>query len=433
MSLDLQHLEADVIARQPTSLAALLPESFILPHYTGHSIANLPPTIGHLLRVDQGWAAPPLDERHWRGLEQGIERVILLVLDGIGWRRLRSLLESGDTAFVEQLEQLGARLTPITSVSPATTSVATTTLWGNGAAPAEHGILGFTMLLAEQSALCNMLFWQPVGRGAAGYGELESWGLAPETFLRTPSLAQVLAGGAVSTTSLMPMPISNSPLTRMQMRGARVIGYHNATDLWLMLRDWLSQTTGQRAFCYAYYPDFDNFSHRDGPNEPSWEALWRELRFHLDGFLGSLTAQQRQKTLFLVTADHGHVFSPDAERHLLSDHPALAQHLSLMPGGEPRHLYLYGRAGHSEAIRAYHEAHLASAFHLLDSREALTAGLYGPPARLHPDAERRLGDVVLLARGGATLWLSEPARSLLGMHGSLEAEEMLVPFLALRC
>lgn len=433
MKINPQQLEAELRAPRTGPLAALLPEHYVLPRYGGRSIANLPPTIGHLLGVDKGWRGPPLEKALWAGLSEGVERVVFLLVDGVGWRRMWEVVRQQDKGLPALLESWGASVFPITSVSPATTSVATTTLWGNGAPPAEHGMLGYTFLLAERSAVCNMLFWKAVGRGeAGGYGELLKWDLKPETFLPTPSIAQVLGAKKVSTTSIMPQSITNSPLSRMQMRGAKVYGYLNQTDLWLKLRTWLKKSSGKRAYCYLYYPDFDTFSHRDGPDNLSWDALWHTFRFHWEGFMNNLSATERKKTLLILSADHGHVFSPPQKRQLLRQQPALRDHFVLMPGGEPRHRYIYARHGHKEAIRAYIDTHFANQYHLLEASKALQAGLYGFTNRLHPDAERRIGEFVLLSKGGHTLWYQEPEKSLLGMHGSLEPEEMIVPFIALR-
>jgi len=432
MVLNPQQLEAQLLASPTVQRIEGLPASYVWPHYNGRSIANVPATIGHLLGVEQGWGGPPLEEALWKGLSEGVERVVFLLVDGVGWRRLWQVVAEKDQAFVSFLAQQGANVFPITTTSPATTSVATTTYWGNGATPAEHGMLGYTFLLAQYSAVCNMLFWKPAGRAKGGYGELVQWGIKPEAFLPTPSIAQVLARQGIPTTSILPQNITHSPLSAMQMRQAEVRGYSNNTDLWLNLQAWLQYNQNKRAYCYLYYPDFDSFSHRDGPNAPSWESLWRTFRFHWQTLLDDLPAATRQKTMFIISADHGHVHSPPAKRYLLNQHPQLTQHFSFMPGGEPRHAYLYARPGHKAAIRDYYEEHLAADFHLLDSSDALQAGLYGSPTLFHPDAERRLGEFVLLAKKGATIWHQAPDKELIGMHGSLEPEEMIVPFLALR-
>ena len=109
----------------------------------------------------------------------------------------------------------------------------------------------------------------------------------------------------------------------------------------------------------------------------------------------------------------------------------MLEHSALLPGGEARHVYLYARAGHQAELLAYAQAELGGEFVVLDAKQALAAGLYGDPARLHPDAARRVGEVVLLAKGPHFLWKRGP-KPLRGLHGSLTADEMLVPLIGLR-
>lgn len=414
------------------SLSSLLPDSFVAPQYDGRSIANLPATVGHLLGVTEGWVGAGLEASLLESLGNDIERVVLLLIDGLGWNRLQAQLERDDAGFEDVLGLYGVLNMPITSVAPSTTSVATTVILGDGAAPAETGMLGFSFVLAELGLIANMLFWYPAGKRNPLHGELEGWGLEPETFLRTPSAAEVLAQANVPMRVVMPKTYSDSPLSRMRPRGAEVDGFINATDMWFKLGSWLEETAGKKAYAYVYYPDFDTLSHRDGCDAPVWEELWTDFSFQVARFFAGLTASQRSKTLFLLTADHGHVVTPPQAGRFLQDYPKLLEHSLVTPGGEPRHLYLYARAGHKAELLAYARAQLANEFVALDGAEALAAGLYGDPARLHPDAVRRVGDVVLLAKGSHFLWDKRNRDTLLGLHGSLTEDEMLVPLIGLR-
>jgi hypothetical protein len=429
--VDPHELEQALLATPAPPIAAHLPPDWVLPRYGGRSIANIPPTIGHLLGVTEGWQAPALDSALWQPLADGVERVIFLLVDGIGWRRVWKAWRELDQKFPEELAARGALINPITTISPATTSVATTTLWCDGSAPAAHGMVGYTYLMSDYSAVLNMLFWRPIAKEGAA-GELLQWGLQPETFLPVPSVAQRLNEREIVTTALKPGDIVHSPLSRMQQRGAKPRGYMNDTDLWLKLREWLGDYEGERAFCSAYYPDFDTFSHRDGPDAPTWDSLWQTFRYHLSSFWDSIPATQRKGTLLLISADHGHVPCPPERHTYLSQHPELTRMLTVMAGGEPRHTYLYPRPHHMADVRAYCDAHFAQDYAILTLDEAVQGGLYGDPNRVNPETRRRLGDLILLSRGNATLWHEEKDNLPIGMHGALEPDEMVVPFLAMR-
>ena len=115
----------------------------------------------------------------------------------------------------------------------------------------------------------------------------------------------------------------------------------------------------------------------------------------------------------------------------LRDHPALRDLLLMDSTGDPRAAYLYARNGETGAARAYVEERLGEQFFVLDSQEALRAGLFGGgvPA---PETRFRIGDLTLLARGSQILWDRKEPPHIRGMHGALLAREMLVPLLAAR-
>ena len=408
-----------------------LPEHFITPRYNGHAISNLPASIGHSLNITTNWASPPLEFAR-SGVFEDVDRVMLLIVDGLGWNKFQAQLAQDTSGFAEVLKAVGARCQAITSVAPSTTSVATTVMLGNGATPAASGMVGYTFLLPKLGVLANMLFWYPAMKATPVQGELEAWGVTPESFLPNQSIAEVLAEGGVSSRVIMPGAYARSPLSRMRPRGASIDGYINETDMWQRMHAWLRDTTQERAYASVYHPFFDSFSHRDGPDSPSWDALWQNFSWQLQTFLKGISTTGGQRTLFLMTADHGHVHTPESHAIFEEDHPELLRLCALPPGGEARHVYLYAKAGHKSALLEYARAHLQHAFVVLDGEQAIQAGLYGDVAQLHPETTRRIGDVVLLAKGAHHYWQKASPARLLGMHGSLEPDEMLVPLVAFR-
>jgi hypothetical protein len=408
----------------------LFPDHQILPQYNGFSLANLPATLGQLLGAPEGWAQPALDKSLLSQLPEQVDRVMLLVLDGVAWSRLQTQLQNEDAGFNELFSKYGLDSSPITSVAPSTTCVATTVLTGNGAMAAETGMMGYQFLLAELGLVANMLFWLPAGQANAANGSLEAWGIKPESFLPISSAAQILAKSNISTRIIMPAIYSRSPLSRMQMRGAEIDGYLNATDMFLKMQHWLNDTAGKKAHSYCYYPDFDSLSHRDGSNAEIWPALWEDFVLQFQRFLSK--AQNAKDTLLIITADHGHLPCTLADRHYFEDHRTLLDMLNLMPGGEARHNLLYARQGAKDELLAYAQQGLANHFVVLDAQQALAQGLYGDATRLHPDASRRLGDIVLLSKGKQYFWSGNLQKELKGKHGGLEPEEMLVPLISFK-
>ncbi|NOZ06639.1 MAG: alkaline phosphatase family protein [Chloroflexi bacterium] len=403
-------------------------DSFITPYYDGLCLSNVAPTVAAMLGAKRDeWR--PLDGRLWEDLSTGIRRVVLLVLDAVGYLQLqRWMKEEPDTLFA----RLGRnhRLVPITSVFPSTTTAALSSLW-TGQPPVRHGLMGYQLFLRPWDVVANMISLSPVQSKQRAV--LTGWGLEPETFLAVPSVGQVLAPHGITNRTLLRQSILESGLSKMHFRGIDdLTGHVLSSDLWVNLREQLQRHRNERLFLAAYWGGVDTVLHIYGPESEQWAAEMRSLAYSIEReFLAPLSAADREGTLLLITADHGQVRVPPQQAINLHDHPKLAQNLTMRPCGDPRAAYLYVRANHLRDVRAYIEEELGHAFVVLSAEEALEGGLFGdgPPA---PQAAARIGDLVLLARERYMLYNRDNEPKLAGRHGGLHPEEMLVPLFAAR-
>lgn len=400
-----------------------LPTGWVRPDYAGRGFANIPATVGALLGTPVG-DLPPLAAELWAPLAEGVERVVLVLLDGTGWRRLART----DPDFLEAWRAAGGIAAPLTAICPSTTAAATTTLW-TGAAPAAHGFLGYMQHLPQMGAICDMIFFR------AGLsertGELRDWGLDAASLTPVPSVPEWLARGGVPTHALLGRGIVNSPLSQLHYRGVvERHGHYGASDFWLRLRELVEAGVGQRGYLGAYWPHVDTLGHYCGPDDASWASEWRALRYLLaEEFLARLSPAARRGTLLILTADHGQVGNELAEIIAYRDHPELAALLQTLPAGDPRHVYLWPRPGARSEVEAYVGAHFPD-FVLMDRDMLLDAGLYGPT--VWPESRARMGELVMFAAGTRMLnWLNRPL-PFRGMHGGLLPDEALVPWLARR-
>ena len=110
-----------------------------LPDYNGANVSGLIPAL-------LGGSTLP----NWMpSLVSDASSVVLVVLDGLGWNQLEERRE-----IVPNLASLAGG--PITTVAPSTTATALTSI-ATGLTPAEHGVLGYRMLM--RGAVTNMLRW----------------------------------------------------------------------------------------------------------------------------------------------------------------------------------------------------------------------------------------------------------------------------------
>lgn len=411
-------------------LPDLLPrdEGWVLPHYDGLSIANLPATVAALLACDLPGALPPLPSKLWTDWLPGLRRVVLVVLDALGYQLLQRMWDAGDGQALAGLAQAG-RLTPLTSVFPSTTAAALISL-SSGRPPAEHGWLAYFMYLREMGIAANAVLLCPVPSHQRDL--LVDWGLDVDSLVTVPTLAQRLAEAGIATHVTLSTYFSRSAFTKMLYRGvAQFHAHHYASDLWGQLRLALAETRGQRCLHTTYWGGLDTLAHAYGPDTDLWAAEFRDVNYLIEQeFIRRLPAEDREGTLLLVTADHGQIRIPPEQIVTASEDPALNPHLLVPIVGESRAAFVYPRPGRSEVICR----HLAEAypgwFTVVDSTQVLDAGLMGKP--IADETYARAGELLVLPRGAHALQQVKANVSLIGRHGGLTPDEMLVPLIGAR-
>lgn len=418
-------------AERETRFGALhLPDDFVAPHYGGHSIVNVPASITQIL----GGRHPTLGLNSGLidALASGVRRVVLVIVDALGYDFLLRAWEANPDNSFQGLLKNGGRLAPLTSVFPSTTTAALTSLW-SGYTPAEHGAVGFQLFLRGPNLRANMIKFQATALHKLGGEQLPAAGVDPDKFLPVPALPQTLARLGVPTFNLIEQPYENSPLSRMQIRGVKETrAFVTSSDMWLALRKLMEDRPTEKALFVAYWSAVDTIAHAYGPASDAIVAEIDNLAYSFEReFLRRLTPAARQDTLFLLTADHGHAYTPPKEMVFLNQHPFIRERMVMDYAGEPRAAYLYCTQGEVEAVRQYFAERLADKFFVLNSHAALEAGLFGPPP-FAPETRYRVGDLIVLARGNHILWERDDVSRTLGRHGGLSETEMLVPLLAAR-
>ena len=399
----------------------------IHPHYAGLSILNLAASFERWLDLPPGPHAP-LALEALDALGQDARQIVVCLLDALSFARFTGWLDGPGRAL--QPLVVDGQLVPLTSVVPSTTASALTTLW-TGRSPAEHGILGYELLLREYGLVANMITLAPAAFEDQR-GLLERAGVRPQSLLPVPTLGTRLTQAGIEVHAFIGNSIRNSGLSRMHYADATVHGFGSPADLWHSLRQLVESPPPGRRFAWAYYSGVDALSHVYGPDSDLVRAEYEFfVRALIDLFVQPLDRRVGREVLLLLLADHGQVATMIQPHYQLAQHPGLARRLHFSPTGEARLPYLYLRPGQAAAADEYIARAWPGAFTRLDSDHALRAGLFGP-GMPSEQASSRLGDFVLISHGPAYLWWADKPDTLLGRHGGLTAEEMLVPLLAAR-
>ncbi len=425
--MDAQDVEQTLLSH---TAPGLLPsgEGWVMPSSEGRSVANLAATVAALFGVEAEGLLPPLPGELWADWAPGLRRIVLLTLDGLGYRRLQTSWAQGEPRSLSGLASAG-RLIPLTSVFPSTTAAALVSLH-TGCAPAEHGWLAWEMYFREMGVAAVSLLLTPIWSKHRDL--LVEWGLETESLIRVTPLAERLAEAKVETSALLDHTLDRSGFSQILYRKvAHVQAHDGAADLAVHLRQWLIDTQGQRALLTAYWPGLDSMGHTYGPEGDPWDAELRLLDYLLDEeVLGRLPKEAREGTLLLITADHGQLRVSESETVTAGDDAELSRHLLVPPMGEARAAFLYPRPGRKETVRHYLEDRYEGWFIVLDSAQALEAGLMGLPVA--DESYARAGELLVLPRGNGALQRKPPTRPMLGRHGGLTEQEMMVPLIGVR-
>ncbi|MEJ2759008.1 MAG: alkaline phosphatase family protein [Anaerolineales bacterium] len=408
-----------------------LPKEFIHPNYTGQSILNIPNSICRILGAPPKTDIPTLIPEILEPVREGIDKVLLILMDALALHRFRAWIQNEPDSVWHGLIQDGL-LAPLTSITPSTTSAALTSYW-TATAPRSHGIVGYETWLKEYGVVANTILHSPITFKSGGAGLLKNAGFSPETFLPVEPIGPHLAAHGVEAHAFQHYSIIHSGLSQMFFDDVEKHGTSTAADMWVSVRQLWEQTTGEKLFTWVYWPEVDGLSHLYGPDDERIKAEFHAFSSAFERlFLQKLTSTQKQNTLVILTADHGQVTTNKLDDHYdLRNHPDLTRRLHILPTGENRLAFLYIKPGQMEAVREYIERTWPNQFALLDPAYALEKGLFGPGEK-HPGIYDRTGDLVALARGKAFWWWGAKPNPIIGRHGGMAEEEMIVPFLASR-
>src|SRR3712207_2556903 len=122
------------------------------------------------------------------------------------------------------------------------------------------------------------------------------------------------------------------------------------------------------------------------------------------------------------------VDSPPDHRIDVDAVPELRDGLVLL-GGEARFRHLYCRGGAVDSVLATWTELMGRRAHVLTREQAVALGWFGA---VQPAVLPRLGDIVVAARDDYSVFSSVDfayETTLIGLHGSLTPEEMLIPIL----
>ena len=349
-------------------------------------------------------------------LARNYRNVVLLVLDAMGTAILEKHLDR-DGFFRSRLAG------SLDSVYPPTTVAATTSIL-SGLYPNEHGWLGWDM------------YYPGLGRNVTVFTNHEQLrekegavpeGTYPDGRKRwTEQSLEVSRPAADFNAGFRYTPYRNIIDSIREAGGTAwpvmpfMPPYPRTMEAILERIGQLCGEPGQK-FIYAYWNEPDQTMHRTGTASGETHGMVTGLERMVAEAVSGLS-----DTLFLITADHGHM---DSRNLCLLDYPEVADCLVRPPSIEPRTLNLFVREERRESFPGIFRRCFGDTFLLLTREEALREKVFGP-GKDREGLAGMIGDYVALAVSDTSIFNTHiEAQEMPGGHAGLTREEIAVPLI----
>ncbi len=360
------------------------------PRYGKGSLAELLPSAVAAVG-GPGWdnmlALPPMDS------------YVVFLVDGLGELLLQTHRD-------EAPYLAGLRGRQLTSGVPSTTATSLTSL-GTGLPPGAHGVVGFTSRIPGTDRLLDALRWDK-------HVDPRQWQDQPTVFERSRDCG-------IAATVVSKRVFEGTGLTEASQRGATYVGADTVGE---RISGAVRAATENGSITYLYEGELDATGHRRGCG--SW--AWRHQLAMVDSFAARLREALPARTGLIVTGDHGMV-DVDSERRVdVDEEPQLMEGVSLF-GGEARFRHLYCDIGAVEDVAKGWSDRLGAEAIVLTREQAIDEGWFGSVSSA---VRPRLGDVMVASLGDLAVVSTSRfpyEATLIGLHGSLTEDEMLVPLL----
>lgn len=373
-------------------LASAPDPTFVAPAYAARSLGDVVPAIARALGCTGDPAGLALPDA---------PAYVVMLIDGLGARLLERYAHAAPF-----LSSLLAHSEPGTAGVPSTTATSLTS-FGTGLTPGSHGLVGYTSRVPGTNHLLNALQWPK--------------DIDPLEWQPNPTAFQRLAEGGAAVTVVNKREFQGSGLTVAAHRGAEFVGADKVGE---RIAAAVEASRQPKSLTYLYDGDLDWTGHRYGVAS----APWLQQLSMIDAEAEQLRDALPHSTRLLVVADHGMIDSAPERRTDVDERLELRDGIILL-GGEARFRHLYcARGAVADVVATWREV-LGEHAEVLTREDAVLRGWFGPVA---PGVLPRLGDIVVASCGDHAVISSADfpyEAKLVGLHGSLTADEMLIPIL----
>ena len=396
----------------------------VRPIYADYSFGNIPNTIEYLLTGEKHGPLLPAD--CFGGTYPQPEKIVVIFVDSFGWEFWQAY---GKRFRATSRVMEAGTLTPVSALFPSTTAASVSTM-NLGVLPAQHALYEWNIYIPAYGEVIQSLAFTPLGRHPPD--ACRAKGYDPGKLLEVhETVHQRLGRRGARSIQFAHRSYAGSAYNTVASAGAKIVRHSTQAEGLVQMKEALLATTGKAVLSF-YWAAIDSIAHVHGPG-PSYHAA--EIASFWRTFDEIFADVESPGTLYLFTADHGHVYADARATIYINERiPALADCLPLSPtgnpiypNGSPRDMFLHVRPERVAEVLGLLHRELDDVALILPMEQVLAEGLFGP-GPISPELRRRLGDILILPYPGTFIWWREPGRmqnDFYGHHGGLSPQELI--------
>lgn len=411
---------------------AIFQREFVRPLYESYCFSRIPATIQSLFQGTQSERSLPVEAI--RPLNGGYDTVVLLFLDGFGWRFFEKY--QSQYPFLRWFAEQGIA-SKVTSQFPSTT--------------AGHVTCIHTGLEVGSSGVYEWFYYEPlVDRiiapllcsfaGDKDVDTLEKAGVDASQLYPKHTIYEDFKKKGIESYILQHINIAHSPYSQAMCRGAMYLPFQHLAGALDHVVDLIqTRAQGEKRYICLYVGDIDSAGHRFGLFSPEYEQAVKQIMVQLEEGLRAKNKGKNGKTAILMTADHGMTeVDPKTTVYLNEEFKELLPMIKknkngqlIAPAGSCRDFFLHIEDRHLDKAKKLLQECVGDIAWVVPTQELIEKGFFGS-APVSKQFLARVGNLVLLPYGHETIWWYEKDRfdqHFFAMHGGLSRAEMETIFL----
>lgn len=325
------------------------------------------------------------------------KNVVTILCDGMGSNIMDRML-SIDSFLIKN------RLKLITTVFPATTVAATTSIM-TGLNPVETGMLGWDMYYKDIDKTITVFMNSE--KGDFEYKPLqEAIDYNSRHMIRKTIMDELNEKTDYKGYTLFPFGEN---------------AYKGLDDMYKIIEDKCNEE-GMK-YIYAYDTDPDHTMHEIGCDKPEIKSIIEDINKRVEELSGKLN-----DTIIFVVADHGH---HNVENLFIKDYHDIEECLLRNTSLEPRAINFFIKPDKKEVFEKLFNKYFSNDFDLYSIEDVIESKLFGDGVEneIFRDA---LGDYLAIGKTDKTL-LYEGSEVLKSQHAGYTDDEILVPLIVIDC